>query len=248
MSKIGLVLGGGGARGFALLGVVKALYEKNIFPDMISGVSAGALAGAFLADGKTPDTIHELFKHTKFFSFPSIHLPMTGLMSIDHITKAIEEHISVKDLQDLRTPFFAAASNLNAGRIEYFNRGPLSTIITASASIPVVFAPVKINGDLYADGGVFDNLPVAPLLGKCDKIIAVHVSPFQHLDKIGNLVQIATRTFHLMVGASTEHIKQKCDVLIEPRELTKFEIWDVSKADEMYAIGYEHAKKMEILL
>ena len=58
MSKIGLVLGGGGARGFALLGVVKALYEKNIFPDMISGVSAGALAGAFLADGKDPDTIH----------------------------------------------------------------------------------------------------------------------------------------------------------------------------------------------
>lgn len=242
----GIALGGGGVRGFAHLGVLQALEEKGIKPDIIAGTSAGAIAGAYIASGKSPREVFDLIKNHKLIDFVQVRLPKTGLLNLDRLRKSLVDHIKADDLKDLPIPFYVAVSDITDGHVEYFNEGPLVKIVQASASIPVLFAPVEIDGKLYSDGGLFDNVPVEPLLGKCKKIIAVNISPIHKTDKMKNLIQIAARTFHLSVNSTIKGLEDKCDLIIEPPELNEFEILDASKADEIYRVGYEHCKKLDI--
>jgi NTE family protein len=246
--KIGLVLSGGGARGFAHLGIVKALNEKGIYPDIISGVSAGAIAGVFLADGQEPEAIFKFLKKKRIFDFSSIQLPKTGLLSLEGLAEELESKISVKDLKDLKIPLIVTASNITEGKVEYFTEGEISKIVIASSSIPVVFAPVKMGNSVYVDGGLFDNLPVKPLLGKCEKIIAVHINPIHSESNFNNLFKIATRTFHLSVHSTIKNSIEKCDLFIEPDRLYEYEMFEAKKADELYKVGYDYVSAMDIKL
>jgi NTE family protein len=246
--KIGLALGGGGARGYAHLGILKALEEKGIKPDIISGVSAGALAGVFIASGKNPEEILEMMKKHSITDFAKVILPHNGLLSLDRMKKMLKEHLEVKTFSELKIPLYIAATNIIEGKAEYFNEGPLMPVLQASMSIPVLFAPVEIDGLLYSDGGIMDNLPVAPLLKKCRKIIAISISPIQKIKKVDGLIEMAARTFQLSVNATIKGIEEKVNVFIEPEELTKFDILATSHADEMFEIGYNHAKQLKIIL
>lgn len=242
--KIGIALGGGGARGFAHLGVLKALEEKGIQPDVVSGVSAGALAGVFVAAGQKPDEVFEMMKKNKFHDYAKVIVPNSGLLSLEKTGKMLEKHLEAKTFDDLKIPLFVAATNLLEGRIEYFNSGKLSAIIQASMSIPVLFSPVKIGKGLYADGGIMDNLPVEPLIGICRRIIAVNISPLQKITRVHNLIDAATRAFHLSVSATIKGIEEKCDLFIEPGELANCDLFDTSNVDEMFEVGYEYTKKL----
>lgn len=244
--RYGVALGGGGARGFAHLGVLKALEELGIKPDIISGVSAGAIVGAFIAGGFTPEEVFEIMKENRLGNFTSIQLPRDGLLNFDKLQHTIARYIPAKNIEDLPIPFYAAASNLNDGVIEYFNKGDLGKIVQASSSIPVLFSPVIINGKKYVDGGIFDNIPIAPLKDKCDTIIAINITPSHKADKLNNLIDIATRTFHLSVESTSFRKKEECDIYIEPPELYNYPILDASKAEKMFRIGYEYTKMLEV--
>ena len=246
--KLGIALGGGGARGFAHLGVLKALEEKGIQPDVISGVSAGALAGVFIAAGEKPDAVFEMMKTNKFNDFAQVIVPANGLLSLEKTRKLLEKHLTAVTFDDLKIPLFIAATNLLEGKVEYFSSGKLALIVQASMSIPVLFSPVKIGKGLYADGGIMNNLPVEPLIGKCKKIIAVNISPLQTAVKIQNLIDAAARTFQLSVNATIKGIEDKCDLFIEPEKLSKFDLLNTSHVDEMFEIGYEYTKKLTIKL
>lgn len=246
--RIGIALGGGGARGYAHLGVLKALAEKGIEPNIISGVSAGALVGAFIASGKKPVDILELMKKNKFSDFAEVIVPHNGLLSLKKMTRKLDKYLEARTFDDLKIPLFIVATDIIKGELKYFDSGDLLKIIQASMSIPVLLAPVEIEGSLYSDGGLMDNLPVEPLLGKCKKIIAVSISPIQKTKKVDGLVQMAARSFQLGVNATTKGVEDKCDLFIEPEELTKFDILAADKADEMFEIGYEFTKKMKIKL
>jgi NTE family protein len=245
MYKIGFVLSGGGARGFAHLGIIQALEEKGIRPDIISGVSAGAIVGAFLASGKSPVEIHELIKEGNHFKYTSIQFPKTGLMRLDGLQKTLEEEIPYLNIEDLPVPLYVGTSNLTRGEMEYRNKGPLSKTVLASASIPVMFSPVELDGCFFADGGLLDNIPVQPLIGICKKIIVSNISPLQKPAKITSLVQIITRTFLMSIHARINEAREHADLYIEPHELTDFDLLSVSKADEMYEIGYNTVYKMD---
>ncbi len=121
-------------------------------------------------------------------------------------------------------------------------------VLQASMSIPVLFAPIEIDGALYSDGGIMDNLPVSPLLKKCKKIIAISISPIQKTKNLDGLIEMAARTFQLSVNATTKGVEEKVNVFIEPEKLTKFDILATSHADEMFDIGYEHTKQMSFKL
>lgn len=246
--KIGIALGGGGARGYAHLGVLKALFEKDIKPDIISGVSAGALVGAFIASGREPEQILELMKKNKFTDFAKVILPHNGLLSLDKMKKKIVEHLDAETFGDLKLPLYIAATNIVEGKVEYFSEGKLLPAIQASMSIPILFSPVEINGAFYSDGGLMNNLPVDPLLKKCKKIIAVNISPIQKSKKVDGLIEMAARTFQLSVNSTITGVDEKCDLFIEPEALTKFDILATEHADEMFEIGYEHTKNMKIKL
>lgn len=244
--NLGIVLGGGGARGFAHLGIMEALYEQNIYPDIISGVSAGSIAGVFLADGKSPQQTLEILKEKGLFSYTKITLPKTGLLRLDGLEHELKNDISVDNIEELKTPLIAAVANLNKGNVEYLSEGPIEKIILASSSIPVLFAPVEMNGSLYADGGLFDNVPAEPLQGICEKIIAMDISPVQPKEKLDSLLQIATRTLQLSMNATTKGLKDKCDMIIAPGKCSEYEILKASHADELFEVGYSYTKSDDV--
>jgi len=244
--KIGIALGGGGARGFAHLGVLKALEEKGIKPDVISGVSAGALIGAFIASGFTYSKILRALKNKGVMAYSKWQYPRHGLFSLDGLEKEVKKHIKTKLIENLKIPLFIAVSNLNDGRVEYIKEGDLIQYLLASVSIPVLFSPVLMDGKMYVDGGLFDNLPISPLLNKCDVIIAVNVSPIQKIEKFDNLVQVASRTFQLGVHSNVIRHKEKCSLLIEPTGLRDYEILNGNKAHEIFKLGYDYTKNLDI--
>lgn len=246
--KYGIALGGGGARGYAHLGVLQALEEKGIKPDIIAGTSAGAITGAYIAAGKSPREAFELFSEHKLIDFVQVKMPKTGLMNLDRLKNSLSKDISVDDLKDLKIPFYVTVSDISNGKVEYINEGPLVKLVQASASIPVLFSPVEIDGKMYSDGGLLDNVPVEPLQDICKKIIAVNISPIQKTDRVKNLIQIAARTFHLSVNSTIHELEERCDLIIEPKELSEFDILDASRADEAYQVGYDHCMKMDIRL
>ncbi len=244
--KIGIALGGGGARGFAHLGVLKALAERGIKPDIISGVSAGAIAGAFIASGKTPEEAFDIIKKYKFTDLSKFNIPKNGLLSLEKLRSIIKSNISTDNIEDLEIPLIIGASNMLAGKIEFFSKGNLADRVEASAAIPVLFSPVKIDGNLYSDGGIFENVPISPLKGKAKKIIAVSISPVQEIDELKNLIQVATRMFQLTVNPRNGTLKKKCDLFIEPHDLCNYDVMDTKHADTIFEIGYDYAKKMDI--
>lgn len=244
--KIGVVLAGGGARGFAHLGVLKALEEKGITPDYISAVSAGSIVGAFIAAGKKPDQVMEIMQESDFFDYAKVLMPKQGLMSLDNLHKNLEEELEENTISELKIPLYIAVSNLVTGKIEYFAEGDLCQIVQASSSIPILFSPVEIDGDLYVDGGLLDNLPVEPLKDKCDIIIAVNLMPIAETRDLDNLVEIAVRTFQLSVNRNQEEIKNTVDLFIQPEGLEEYNILDTKHADTLFKLGYDYTKKLKV--
>jgi len=244
--KTGIALGGGGARGFAHLGIMKALQEKGVYPDIFSGVSAGAIAGVFLAAGFSPEETHDILKENGFFKYSRVHIPKTGLLSLEGLKEIIEKHTKAKDIQDLKHPLIVTVSNITDGHVEYIDSGNVGETILASCSIPILFAPVEIGGKLYVDGGLFDNLPIKPLQNKCEHIIAANISPLLKNVELDGLVQIATRIFHLSIGSKIEQKKDQCDLFIEPEGLRDYHTLAVGHADELFELGYKFARKLSI--
>lgn len=244
--KTGLALGGGGIQGFVHIGVIQALQEQKIEIDMIAGTSAGALVGAFIADGMTPKEVHELLKSKNIFEYSKFHWPTDGLFKLSGMQEVLKQSIKTDTLEGLEIPYMATVSNLNKGKVEYKTTGKISEVVLASASIPFLFAPVEMDGDKYADGGIFDNLPIKPLLKVCDKVIGVSVSPIEPTDNLDSLMKVAARTFQLSVNAIESDILENCGILIEPTGLGKFGLLDTDRADELFDIGYKHTKNMDI--
>jgi len=242
--KVGIVLGGGGARGFAHLGILQALREQGIQPDVISGVSVGALVGAFIAAGQTPMEAFEIMKQHRFLDFAKIELPVHGLLSLEKMGASLREHLPYQRLEDLPTPLIIAVSNLFTGKVEYIESGDLIRSVQASASIPVLFSPVQLGEHLYADGALFDNLPISPLEGHCQEIISCSISPIMEVSELGNLLQVATRTFQLSVSSGLEEVQEKSTLFIEPKAIRAYDLLDTSKADELYQLGYVTAKNL----
>ena len=134
------------------------------------------------------------------------------------------------------------ATNLNKGHSEYFTSGNIADVVIASASIPIIFKPIVINGETFVDGGVFDNLPVACIRDKCKKIIGIHVNPRHEENDFHNLIRIAERTFYLAVQANITDSIQMCDLFIEPAQLKDYGLLDASKSQAIFEIGYNTMK------
>ncbi len=246
--KIGIALGGGGSRGFAHLGVLKALHEKGIFPECVSGTSAGAIVGSLYAAGYSPDEIFKLLKKKKFSNLSKIHIPTDGLFSLDNLTQELKKAIPNDSFDGLKLPLYVCIANLNTGRAEYINSGSLHNVVQASASIPVLFSPVKIGNHYYVDGGLVDNLPVRPLVRKCEIIIGVNIFPNEVVDKIDNLFNVATRTFQISLDNNARYNRSKCQIYIEPANISKYHMLETKFNDEVFEIGYEFGKKLNMRL
>jgi NTE family protein len=242
--KTGIVLSGGAARGFAHAGVLQALNEEGIFPDVVSGVSAGAIVGAFYCAGYNPEEILKLFSEKGMLNLVKPSMPKHGFFKMTGLEELLEEHIPAKTFEELNIPLYITATNFHTGQPQYFHSGLLAQCVVASSSIPIVFLPTIIDQVAYLDGGLVDNLPIEPIRGRCEQIIGVHVNPIGYVDQLEGMSKIAERAFHLAVGGNLDRKIPQFDIFIEPMALRNYGLMDVKKGKEMFGIGYRETKKI----
>lgn len=242
--KIGLALGGGGAKGFAHIGVLKAIDEAGIVVDKLAGTSMGAIIGVLYCAGFGADEIVAMLHKEKIWTWFKIDFRNGGLVNLNGVKKRLEKYIQHDRFDLLQKRFFVTATNLNTGRVKVTSEGDqLIDWVIASASIPVAFAPVHLNGSVFVDGGLFMNLPVEALNFDCDVVIGSNVIGDQKVDSIHGSRDIAERVIDLCAIQNQRNSKVYCDLCIEPLELEQYSIWDFDKFEEIVAIGYQAAKK-----
>ena len=145
--KIGIVLSGGGARGIAHLGVLKALEESGVFPQYISGTSAGSIVGAIYAAGYSPEQIRALMKETTFLRSLSFGWGKQGILNANSIQSVLLKHIHGMQFSDLKKKLWICATNMSDGVCEFFEAGDITEAVLASCAIPIVFTPTRKNGN-----------------------------------------------------------------------------------------------------
>jgi NTE family protein len=265
---IGIVLGGGAARGFAHIGVYKALCEAGIPIDWIAGSSIGAVMGAGMATGIDPTEAvpwaHKAFVEGK--PFGDITFPIVSFLRGRRMERLIAEHMSGQ-IEDLVLPFFCVSSNLGLGELQIHERGSLGRAIRASVSLPGVFPPAVIDRQLAVDGGILDNLPVDLMRGKpVGQVIAVDLtsrrsyevdyetvpSPWAVLGgrafrigkryRVPNTMSLMMMSMTIGTMAASKAAGERADLLIRP-PVGKFSFTDVRQFHEVIEVGYEAARE-----
>lgn len=244
--KIGLVLSGGGARGFAHLGVIKALLEQGIQIDRMAGTSAGAIAGALIATGYSPDEALRLIESSAFMRHLRPAWTRMGLLRIDTIIDLYKKYIPEDRFEALSIPLHVAAVNLTDGELVIFDKGELIRPVLASCCLPGIFEPLLINKKQYIDGGALNNLPVEPVADKVDYLIGSHCNPFPAHKPIRTARGVLERSLVLSVQSKTRERATLCHFFIEPPELTNFSVTDAKRAREIFQVGYRHAKTLDV--
>ena len=239
--KLGLALSGGGAKGLAHLGVLKVLDEKGIIPDIISGTSAGALAGSLYADGHDPEEILSFFEKKAFKEFAAFSIPQGGIFKMDRLKEFLETHLHAKNFEDLKTPLRVVATDIEHGISVVFENGPLVPAILASCAFPIVFTPVEIENHYYIDGGLLKNFPVSTIKKDCEITIGVNVTPLTKQTYRNSLTYVAERSFHYVSLANAIPDRKLCDILIEPKEVSEFAMFTLDHTKEIFDIGYNTA-------
>lgn len=238
----GLVLSGGGVRGIAHLGVLKALEEAQVKINAISGTSAGAIIGALYSHGYSPDYILKEIVSTSFFKLLKPALSLQGMLNIDGVGKFLKNYFPIDSFSSLKIPLTVAATNLQKGISEYFDSGELIVPLLCSSCIPVVFNPVRFNNMLYIDGGILNNLPLAPLKKNNKFIIGSHCNPIDDDYHRRGYKTLVERTMLMAINGNVKSVKKECDLLIEPQELKKIGGFEISKAEKIFACGYDETK------
>lgn len=238
------VLSGGGARGYAHLGVLKAFAEQQITPSAIAATSAGSIAAAFICDGYTTDEVREIFQTNKIGLSMEWRNWRTGLLSLKTVEKVLIQTLRHKNFEDLNTPLYIAATDFNKGTQMIFEKGAIIPAVLAASSIPLLFQPIVIDGIPYVDGGLTGNLPAEPLLEKYDDIIGVHVNPLTEYHPENGYLANIDRTLHLAIREPVLKNKARCKEFIEPDGLGKYGMFDFKHFEDIYTVGLEYTRKL----
>jgi NTE family protein len=219
--RVALVLGGGGARGFAHVGVLRVLERARIPVEIIVGSSVGSLVGALYAgpwNAQELEGIARRLGRDDFFDF-GVHPALfgTGLASGRRIENFVRENLSEDRIERLRIPFAAVATDLDSGNPVVLRAGDVARAVRASCAIPGVFEPVRIEGQLLVDGGLVQNLPVkvARDMG-ADVVIAVDVTAIGAAKAPRNFVEVILRAVNIVVHAEVEDARRDADVFLAP--------------------------------
>ncbi|MBA6313777.1 patatin-like phospholipase family protein [Cellulophaga baltica] len=241
--SIGLVLSGGGVRGMAHIGLIKAMKEFDIEAKYVTGSSVGALVGALYANGNSIDDMLSFFKTTPLFNYQFLTIAKAGFMDTDKYIRFFKAYFPEDTFEALEKELHIVATNIQDGDAEFFSTGELIRPLLASAALPPVFSPIEINGQLYADGGIMNNFPSEPLYDKCDYIIGSNVSIVSKLEKkdLKNSYQLTGRVTGLMIYAASKAKLKSCNLLFESSELEHIGMLDRKAIEKAYTLGYDHA-------
>jgi NTE family protein len=216
--RIALVLGGGAARGFAHIGVIKALEAQGIEPDIVVGTSAGSVVGALYASGMSGFELQRLALQMQESMVADWTLPDRGMLKGDALQDFINQKVKNLPIQKLPKPLGVVATDLQSGEMILFRRGDTGRAVRASSAVPGVFQPVEINGRDYVDGGLTSPVPAqsARSMG-ADFVIAVDISNVERRNKLTGTVDVLLQTFAIMGHAISRHELEDADVVIRPK-------------------------------
>lgn len=249
--KVGFSFSGGGARAAAQIGIIKAFEEHGIIAHEVVGTSGGAIIAAMYAAGMSSEKMSELAAEGNVFKIYKAGIPLKGLTNLNYLKQLLEKYLDVDNFGKLKIPLSVVAANLVTGEKEFFNKGNLHKAVMASCAIPMVFNPIKIKGQIYADGGIFDNLPISPLRPHCDMTIGMNVMPSSHVSKrkLDSIFSIGMRVFDMAIASNSRNNYPLFDMVIEPHDVVDYGVFSFDKSSELIEIGYAAANaQMENIL
>ncbi|MDO5609671.1 MAG: patatin-like phospholipase family protein [Pseudomonadota bacterium] len=216
--KVGLALGGGAAKGFAHIGVIKMLEANGIHADVVAGTSAGSVVGALYASGMTPYQMQTQAFALDESKIRDVSLFSGGLVKGQKLQDYVNELVGNQPMERFAKPFAAVATELSEGKRTAFVRGNAGQAVRASCSIPGVFEPAPIGKARYVDGGVVSPVPVdaARELG-ADFVIAVDISSKAGGNRPGNMIGIVNQSITIMGQRLGEQEMKRADIVIRPR-------------------------------
>jgi NTE family protein len=217
--KVGLVLGGGAARGFAHIGVIQVLEEAGIKPNLVVGTSAGSLVAALYASGKNGAQLQKVAETMEEATFADWTLPIfsRGLLRGEALARYVSLQVSGRLIESTPMPLGIVATDLNSGQGMLFQRGDIATAVRASSAVPAIFQPVKISGHEYVDGGLVSPVPVryARQMG-AEFVIAVDISSLPEGNAANDTLQVLMQTFTIMIKSINNFELREADLVIRP--------------------------------
>ncbi len=215
--KFALVLGGGAARGFAHIGVIKVLEANGIVPDLIVGTSAGSLVGALYASGVDAFELQRLGLALDESTFADWTIGSRGLLKGEALAAYVNQQLKQQPIERLKRSLAIVATDLRSGEPMVFQRGDVGTAVRASSAVPGIFSPVKIADRDYVDGGLTHPVPVAIArrLG-ADVVLAVDISARPRNQEVGGTLDVLLQTFTIMGSRIGQYELAAADFVIRP--------------------------------
>ena len=240
--KITLSLSGGGLRGAAHVGAIKFLEEQGVEVTAVSGSSAGAIVGLFLAAGLKSDEMLDFLRNLEkreLFVWASGDI---GLFKMEKLEQKLEKTLAIKNFDELKIPFHICVTNIATGESEYIEQGNPIEYTVASSTITPLFRAKKIGDKAYIDGGFSDNLPVKPMKQYYEKNLAININPLrgENLDSFKSLM---IRSILIMIRSNSMSAKKLTDAFFEVKGVANMHLFDFSEIEMAYEAGYNELKE-----
>jgi NTE family protein len=241
--QVALVLGSGGARGYAHLGVLQALEDAHIPVDLVVGASAGSIFAAFYADNASFQKTHDIMMRATFWDFADIgNIPFCSIISGKNLTKFLAQNMHAQTFSQLKKKLVLATTDFSTGKTISITNGAIAPAVLASSALPGLVMPVSIEGHTLFDGGVSDPVPVDLAKKYQPKIIiAVVVAEDLPLCTTDSSVKIFKHAYDIMWQRLTEFSARDADIIIHPK-IGSVGTFDLDKKQQMYEAGYEATK------
>lgn len=241
--KIGLALGSGGSRGYAHIGVLKALTKANVPIDYIAGSSMGALVGVLYGSGYPPDLLEKLAIHFRRKYIFDFTVPKMGFIKGEKAKELVRMLVQNKLLEDLYPKVYVVATDLHKGERVVFSEGDVAQAVRASIAIPGIFMPEKIEGTLYVDGGVIDRVPVSVVKSMgADIVLGADVSYFNSTPAITSIYDVIMQSMDIMEKEMMTYREKHSDIMIRPM-LNKYNATQFTEAREIIEQGKLETEK-----
>ena len=237
---VALVLGSGGARGYAHIGVIEVLEQQGIHPDFIVGTSAGSIVGSIYASGKTAAELHDIALNLKPNDVRDVNVSLKGFFNGQKVENYINRQVNNTPLQNLKIPMYVVATELKNGEKTVFNYGNTGQAVRASTAIPSMFVPTKIGDTEYVDGGLVSPVPVqvARDLG-ADIVIAVDILAQPIHTETSNVWGLFNQNINIMQGRLAKEELKNADIVIQPDLKEKAHIFDVTGREMAIQAGVD---------
>lgn len=220
------------------------MKEKGISPGEIAGTSAGSIAGAFLANGFSPDEIMEMFSDKSRINLFAWNGFKAGLISMKNIREFLQKNLRFTTFEELPIPLYVTATNFLDGSQVIFSKGDIINPVLAASSIPVLFPPIMIDDIPYVDGGLSNNLPIEPFANQRSELVCIYVNPIKPFNTKEGTLEIMDRALHLSFRGMVQRSAEGCFLYIEPQALSNYGLFDIHKVAEIVDIGYSFTKDL----